>query len=101
MMTNSISIRTSNEKMTGSSLLRSIDIVGAIAGTRPFRTLSEMYSGLMEEYISPRLTFHLVSVQVAAFLTIMPAEMPMIVRVLCLAWGVASAYLAKLAQEEQ
>lgn len=73
----------------------SFDPIDLIANTRPIVTLSEMYSGLMEETVSPRLTLYLISVQVAAFFVIMPAEMPIFTRIACFAWLIASGVLAK------
>lgn len=85
MMTNSITLSTST------------DLVDTIANLKPIRLLAEMYSGLMEETITPRFTLHLLNVQAAAFMTIMPVDLPVLTHVLCLFWFVTSICLAKRA----
>lgn len=71
------------------------DLVDLVANTKPIAILTEMYSGLLEETISRRCTLHLVDVQVAAFFTIMPAAIPLSIRMLCLVWFITSISLAK------
>lgn len=99
MMTNNISLSTSkiafNAANAKNNNFTPVDIIDTIANSCPIRTLAAMYSGLMEETISPRLTLHLVCVQVAAFFTIMPAEMTLFTRLACLAWLITSVCLAK------
>lgn len=97
-MTNNISISSSKiafNAVNDKNNRTSFDIIDAIANTSIICTLAAMYSGLMEETISPRLTLHLVGVQVAAFFTIMPTEMALFTRVACLAWLITSVCLAK------
>lgn len=107
MMNNNFSLRTSNDIVlrtsngTFTSTDNGFDPVELIANTKPIRTLSEMYSGLMEEYISPRFTLHLINVQMAAFFTIMPAEVSLFIRILCLLWFATSLCLAKRAYQKQ
>lgn len=106
MMNNNITLRTSNtaantENTFESFQFENFDPVQIIANTKPIRTLSEMYSGLMEEYVSPRFTLHLVNVQMAAFFTIMPAEVNLFIRILCLLWFATSLCLAKRAYQKQ
>lgn len=106
MMNNNISLRTSENmnlrtSVNSTSGIDNFDPIQLIADTKPVRTLSEMYSGLMEEYISPRFTLHLVNVQVAAFFTIMPAEVSLFIRILCLLWFATSLCLAKRAYQKQ
>lgn len=96
---NDIVLRTSNSTFAGTD--NGFDPVELIANTKPIRTLSEMYSGLMEEYISPRFTLHLINVQMAAFFTIMPAEVSLFMRILCLLWLGTSLCLAKRAYQKQ
>ena len=100
MMTNSISLNSSIEETIFKNAAHApasddFDLTELLASLKPIRTLAEMYSGLMEEEISPRLTLHLLNVQLAAFFTIMPAELLVFTRILCLVWFVASISLAK------
>lgn len=97
-MTTNISLSATNRSHRNTNNTRqdyTFDPIDLVANTRVIRTISEMYSGLMEETISPRLTLHLIGVQVAAFFTIMPAEMPVFTRIACLAWLATSVGLAK------
>lgn len=65
--------------------------------TKPVRTLCEMYSGLLEERVTPLFTVHATIAQVAAFATIMPAELDVLPRLLCLAGFGLSLYKSKQA----
>lgn len=112
MMTNSISLGTSSNNVVSfisscsapgknradsaaQTASDTFDIIDLIANLKPIRVLSEMYSGLMEETITPRFTLHLLNVQVAAFMAIMPADLPVFTHVLCILWFVMSLCLAK------
>lgn len=64
-------------------------------------TLAELYSGLLEEKVSPRFTLHFVIAQVAAFFTIMPAEMSLLCRFACFAWLIVSTIFAIRAYGEE
>lgn len=71
------------------------DPIEWVADTKIIRTLTDMYSGLLEERISRVLTLHLVNVQLALFATVMPAELPVATRLACLAWFAFSLCGAK------
>lgn len=58
--------------------------------TTVITTLAELYSGLLEEKVSPRFTLYFVIAQVAAFFTIMPAGMSLLCRLACFGWLLAS-----------
>ncbi len=117
-MTNSISLSTSNNSSVtfnsvsnvldkrraasaSQSAPASFDIVDLVANLKPIRVLAEMYSGLMEETITPRFTLHLLNVQAAAFMVIMPVDLPIFTHVLCLLWFVMSICLAKHAYRKK
>lgn len=113
MMTNSISLRTSNSNAVSfnaapsalgkasKSAPEALDIIDFVANLKPIRVLAEMYSGLMEENITPRFTLHLLNVQAAAFMVIMPVDLPVFTHILCLLWFVMSICLAKHAYCKQ
>lgn len=111
-MTNSISLSTSNSNAVSFSSASSalakpraaaashaapaaFDVIDLVASVKPIRVLAAMYSGLMEETITPRFTLHLLNVQVAAFMVIMPVDLPTFTHVLCLLWLVMSICLAR------
>ncbi len=72
------------------SLGKNLKILGFIEEFRPIRTLSRIYSILLEEPVSPRQTLKLLHVQLAALCLVMPADMPLGLRALFLLWtGVA------------
>lgn len=77
------------------------DLIDVLANTKAIRTLAEMYSGLMEETITPRFTLHLLNVQIAAFFTIIPVEFYLFTRILCLCWFISSTCLAARAYRQQ
>lgn len=95
------SIAQNNSNSTSPANTKSLDLIGFIANMALIRTIAAMYSGLMEEEITPRFTLHLINVQVAGFFTIMPAELLSFARILCLLWLVCSVCLAKRAYHNQ
>ena len=106
MMTNSISLaeqntaivnRVNNASRTMSSVPAAFDLVGWLASTRAIVVLSEMVSGIMEETITPRFTLHLLNVQLSGFIALIPADVDLFLRVICLLWFVTSLCLAKRA----
>lgn len=76
------------------------DPIEWLANTTAIRTLAAMYSGLMEEEITPTFTLHLVNVQLAAFATVMPAEISLGARLASLAWFGLSLCMAKRAYKK-
>jgi len=62
-------------------------LTGMLARTKAIRSLSRLYSLLLEEDITPVRTLHLLHAQVAAIIALCPAGMPAGMRLLCLAWA--------------
>jgi hypothetical protein len=60
-------------------------------------TLSEYYSKVLGRHVGFRQTLHLVNVQVA-FLIAVFVGMPIVMRLLCLAWLVGAAYMCRKTQ---
>lgn len=52
------------------------------------KALAAIYSGLLEETVSPRRTLHLLHAQVACLILVFPAALPLLVRVLLFVWAV-------------
>lgn len=73
------------------------DPIEWFASTRLILTLTEIYSALLEEEITPQFTLHLVNTQFALFFTVMPADISLFGRLACLAWFALSLCLAKRA----
>lgn len=109
MMTNSISLAEQNTPIVNSvnvvksasrtmgSVPAAFDLVGWLASTRAIVVLSEMVSGIMEETITPRFTLHLLNVQLSGFIALIPADVDLFLRVICMLWFVTSLCLAKRA----
>lgn len=109
MMTNSLSLAEQNNTLvnrlnvvnnasgTMDTPPAAFDFVGWLASTRAIVVLSEMFSGVMEETITPRFTLHLINVQLSAFVALIPADVDIFLRIICLLWFVTSLCLAKRA----
>lgn len=109
MMTNSISLAEQNNTLvnrvnianrpsrTMDTTPAAFDFVGWLASTRAIVILSEMVSGIMEETITPRFTLHLLNVQLSGFVALIPADVDIFLRIICLLWFVTSLCLAKRA----
>lgn len=109
MMTNSISLAEQNTPIVNSvnvvksasrtvdSVPAAFDLVSWLASTRAIVVLSEMVSGIMEETITPRFTLHLLNVQLSGFVALIPTDVDIFLRIICLLWFVTSLCLAKRA----
>ena len=106
-MTNSLTLSNLNSCTVSNSQLRAArraftlsSIVGWMASFSAIRALAEMYSGLMEETITPQFTLHLLHVQLAVFVNVVPVGMPLLLRFALLLWLGASLALARRAYGE-
>lgn len=114
MMTNGISLSNLNnsnlnsnrtmmnmtniqQKMTA---VTSASLVDRLAELQCVRSLAEMYSGLMEETITPHFTLHLIHAQVATFAAIAPFDMPILARLATMVWMGAALFITAKAYKK-
>lgn len=103
MMTSSLSLSNTATSATSSVSTLPLflnDPIEWLSSTKAIRTLTAMYSGLLEEQITSRFTLHLLNVQFAAFALLMPAEISLLARVACLVWFALGLCMAKRAYEQ-
>lgn len=111
MMTNSISLSSLNSCPVSNRQYRAArparpafaipSIVEWMTSLKCVRVLAEMYSGLMEETITPLFTLHLLHVQLAVFANVMPVGMDFLLRLALLLWLGTSLALARRAYSDE
>lgn len=68
-----------------------INLLARIESQAWLRKLASVYSFLLEEEVGPRRTLHLLHAQIAVMLLTLPADMPVALRALLLAWACLAA----------
>lgn len=58
-------------------------------------SLASIYSGLLEETITPRRTLALIHAQVAVIAAMLPINLPIMMHVVLVAWAIAACFSAK------
>lgn len=64
-----------------------INLLARIGSQAWLRRLAAVYSFLLEEEVGPRRTLRLLHAQVAVLSAVLPADMPLALRALLLAWA--------------
>lgn len=107
MMTNSLTLSNLNSCSVSNSQLRAArpaltipSLVVWLSSLKCIRVLAEMYSGLMEETITPQFTLHLLHVQFAVLVNVVPVGMDFVLRLALLLWLGTSLALARRAYGE-
>ncbi len=80
------SIALSN-RMVASAATEHTTLFSRLARLQAVVALAGIYSAIMEERISPQLTLHLLNAQMAAFVALLPATLPLTLRLVCFLWA--------------
>lgn len=92
---NSSSAKTNLVSSRTNSFGNKKSIISRLAGTDTIQCLSDIFSAIMEERVSPEQTVCLLNVMLALTLAIFPVGISFIVRILLLAYLAVSVYHCK------
>lgn len=76
------------------------DVIGWLASAKWVVALAAIFSGIMEEEITPRFTLHILNVQLAGFFALCSAGAGFLLLLVCMAWFATSLCLAKRAYKK-
>jgi len=77
-----------------------INLLARIGSQAWLRRLAAVYSFLLEEEVGPRRTLRLLHAQVAAMSAVLPADMPLALRALLLAWAFLACRQCRVRQND-
>lgn len=86
-MENNITLTAASLFVQAAEALRSIKK----AAVRPFELMRRYYSHVLERQVTMRQTLHLTNAQFAFFAAFLPADAPVLLRIVCIAWFALAA----------